>query len=49
MPTSGVLRKRLGKGEKLIQPAKARKILRHGKVRGHKLSKAQRGFFGARV
>lgn len=29
--------------------AKARKILRHGKVRGKKLTKKQRGFFGARA
>jgi len=29
--------------------AKARKILSDGKVRGKKLSKKQRGFFGARA
>ena len=28
---------------------KARKILGHGKVRGHKLTKKQRGFFGAKA
>ena len=29
--------------------AKAKKILRHGSVRGKKLTKAQKGFFGARA
>jgi hypothetical protein len=28
---------------------KARKVLRHGSVRGKKLTKRQRGFFGARA
>lgn len=28
---------------------KAKKILRHGKVRGKKLTKKQRGFFGVRA
>ena len=28
---------------------KAKKILRHGSVRGKKPTKAQRGFFGARA
>ena len=28
---------------------KAKKILRHGKVRGKKLSKKQKGFFGVRA
>lgn len=28
---------------------KAKKILRHGSVRGKKLTKKQRGFFGARA
>jgi len=28
---------------------KAKKILRHGSVRGKKLNKAQKGFFGARA
>ena len=28
---------------------KAKKMLRHGKVRGKKLTKKQRGFFGARA
>ncbi len=28
---------------------KAKKILRHGKVRGKKLTKRQKGFFGARA
>ena len=27
-------------------PAKAKEMLRHGKVRGHKLSKKQKGLFG---
>lgn len=29
-----------------VSPAKAGEILRHGEVRGHKLTKKQRGFFG---
>lgn len=29
--------------------AKAKKILKHGSVRGHPLSKKQKGFFGARA
>ncbi len=28
---------------------KAKKILKHGKVRGKKLTKRQKGFFGARA
>ncbi len=28
---------------------KAKKILKHGEVRGHKLTKAQKGMFGARA
>ena len=32
-----------------VSKAKAREILHHGTVRGHRLSKAQRGFFGARA
>lgn len=32
----------------MVTKRKARKILRHGKVRGKKLTKKQRGFFGAR-
>ena len=32
-----------------LTKAKAKKILRDGKVRGKKLTKAQRGFFGARA
>jgi len=34
---------------KRLTATKARKILKDGKVRGHKLTKKQRGFFGARV
>jgi len=30
-----------------VKPTKAREILRHGEVRGHKLTAAQRGMFGA--
>ena len=30
-----------------ISARKAREILRHGSVRGHKLTKKQRGMFGA--
>ena len=37
----------MGKGK--ISKAKAKEILHHGEVRGHKLSKKQRGFFGARA
>lgn len=33
---------------KKLSKAKAGKILRHGSVRGHKLTKKQKGFFGAR-
>jgi len=33
-------------GKKLSR-SKAKEILRHGSVRGHKLTKKQRGFFGA--
>ncbi len=29
--------------------AKAKKILKHGSVRGHKLTKKQTGFMGARA
>lgn len=29
-----------------LSPAKARKILRHGKIRGKPLTKRQRGLFG---
>ena len=29
-----------------LSPAKARKILRDGKIRGKKLTEEQRGFFG---
>ena len=29
--------------------AKAKKILKHGSVRGHPLTKAQKGLFGARA
>jgi hypothetical protein len=32
-----------------LTKAKAKKILRHGSVRGHKLTKKQKGFFGARA
>ena len=32
-----------------LTSTKARKILRHGEVRGKKLTKKQKGFFGARA
>lgn len=32
-----------------LTKAKAKKILRHGEVRGHPLTKAQEGFFGAKA
>ncbi len=31
---------------KALGPKKAKKILRHGSVRGHKLTKKQKGLFG---
>lgn len=34
---------------KKLTQKKAREILRHGSVRGHKLSKAQKSMFGARA
>ena len=34
---------------KKLTQKKAKLILHEGKVRGHKLTKAQRGFFGARA
>lgn len=37
-----------GHKKKLTQ-RKAKKILKHGSVRGKKLTKAQAGFFGARA
>ena len=33
----------------MVTQAKAKKILRHGKVHGKRLTKKQRGFFGARA
>ncbi len=33
---------------KLIR-AKAKKIIAHGSIRGHPLTKSQKGFFGARA
>lgn len=35
--------------KKKLTKAKAKKILRHGTVRGKKLTKKQKGFFGARA
>lgn len=32
-----------------VSSEKAKKILRHGSVRGRRLTPAQRGFFGARA
>ena len=37
------------KGHHKLTPKKAKEILRHGTVRGHKLTKKQKGFFGARA
>jgi len=34
---------------KKLTKKKAKKILKHGSVRGHKLTKKQKGFFGARA
>ena len=34
---------------KTVTKKKAKKILEHGSVRGHKLTKKQKGFFGARA
>jgi len=36
-------------GKHKLTRAKAKEIMRHGEVRGHKLTKKQRGFFGARA
>lgn len=33
----------------MVTRAKAKKILKHGTVHGKKLTKAQKGFFGARA
>ncbi len=35
--------------KKVVSKTKAKKILRHGEVRGKKLTKKQKGFFGARA
>lgn len=35
--------------KKKLTKTKAKKILRHGTVRGKKLTKKQKGFFGARA
>lgn len=35
--------------KRTVTKAKARKILRHGSVRGKRLTKGQRGFFGAQA
>lgn len=32
-----------------VSQEKAKEIMRHGEVRGHALSKKQKGFFGARA
>jgi hypothetical protein len=32
-----------------VSKQKAKKILRHGKVKGKKLTKKQKGFFGAKA
>jgi len=34
---------------KKLTKKKAKEILRHGEVRGHALTKKQKGFFGARA
>lgn len=33
----------------MVTRRKARKILKHGRVRGKKLTRKQRGFFGAKA
>ncbi len=33
----------------MVTKAKAKKILKHGEVHGKRLTKKQRGFFGARA
>lgn len=35
--------------KKKVSRSKAREILHHGSVHGHKLTKKQRGFFGTRA
>jgi len=32
-----------------VSSKKAKEILRHGEVRGHKLTRRQKGYFGARA
>ncbi len=39
----------MARKKKTVTKKKAKKILRHGKVRGKKLTKNQKGFFGARA
>lgn len=47
MAVNNMARKRAKK--KVISKAKARLILKEGKIGGKKITKKQRGFFGARV
>lgn len=37
----------MSRTKKPVRPAKAKKILRHGSVKGHKLTGKQKRFFGA--
>ena len=37
------------KAHKAVSKEKAKEILKHGEVKGHVLSKKQKGFFGARA
>lgn len=39
----------MSKHGKKVSSHKAKEILRHGEVKGHKLTKKQKGFFGARA
>ena len=34
---------------RMVSKAKAKEIVKHGSVRGRRLSKAQKGYFGARI
>ena len=39
----------MAKKKKKLSSGKAKEILRHGSVKGHKLTKKQKGFFGAKA
>jgi len=49
MPGGGTPSRAIREARKRVSKPKAKEILRHGEIRGHKLTKKQRGFFGARA